>query len=104
MGQLICFFMCLCVALFSDFLGLPWVLIANIPLFLKGVVTLRKVATMFDQGAHHPTMLVVLQALLALIGEVTHTHITYIYIGMFSTSECSGLWDEHECTLVCVYV
>jgi translation initiation factor 4G len=35
----------------------------------KGVVTLREVATMFDQGAHHPTMLVILQALLALIGE-----------------------------------
>jgi translation initiation factor 4G len=50
----------------------------------KGVVTLREVATMFDQGAHHPTMLVILQALLALIGEVsnficTHIH-TYMYV------------------------
>lgn len=42
--------------------------------FLKGVVTLREVATTFDQGAHHPTMLVVLQALVAIIGEVKSVH------------------------------
>ena len=64
----------------------PTLLTANVYLFLKGVVTLREVATMFDQGAHHPTMLVILQALLALIGEVsnficTHIHVhTYIYV------------------------
>ena len=57
-------------------------LTANIHFFLKGVVTLREVATTFEQGAYHPTMLVILQALLALIGEVInykfyfHTSIT----------------------------
>lgn len=29
-----------------------------------------EVAPAFDQGAHHPTILVVLQAMVALIGEV----------------------------------
>lgn len=41
-----------------------------ISFLLKDVVTLREVATTFDQGAHHPTMLVILQALVALMGEV----------------------------------
>ena len=40
--------------------------------FLKGVVTLKEVARTFHEGAHHPTMLVILQALLTLIGEVSH--------------------------------
>lgn len=48
--------------------------ISTTSFFLKGVVTLREVATIFDQGAHHPTMLVVLQALVALIGEVKNLY------------------------------
>jgi len=34
------------------------------------MVPFSEVATAFDQGAHHPTILVVLQAMVALIGEV----------------------------------
>ena len=34
------------------------------------MVSFSDVAPTFDQGAHHPTVLVVLQAMVALIGEV----------------------------------
>ena len=37
---------------------------------LQEVVSFSDIAPTFDQGAHHPTVLVVLQAMVALIGEV----------------------------------
>ena len=37
---------------------------------LQEVVDFGRIAQMFNQGAHHPTVLVVLQALTTTIGEV----------------------------------
>ena len=37
---------------------------------LQEMVSFSDIAPTFDQGAHHPTVLVVLQAMVALIGEV----------------------------------
>jgi len=37
----------------------------------QDMVSFSEVAPAFDQGAHHPTILVVLQAMVALIGEVS---------------------------------
>ena len=36
----------------------------------QDVLTFGVVAPLFDQGAHHPTVLVVLQAITSLLGEV----------------------------------
>lgn len=40
--------------------------------FSQEVVDFSGIAQMFHQGAHHPTVLVVLQALTATIGEVLY--------------------------------
>jgi len=37
---------------------------------MQDLLTLKMVCPLFDQGAHHPTVLVLLQALTALLGEV----------------------------------
>ena len=37
---------------------------------MQDLLTLKMVCPLFDQGAHHPTILVLLQALTALLGEV----------------------------------
>ena len=39
------------------------------------MVSFSDIAPTFDQGAHHPTVLVVLQAMAALIGEVHEHHL-----------------------------
>ena len=51
----------------------PSVVIAIVPVYLQEVVDFGGIAQMFKEGAHHPTVLVVLQALTTTVGEVKCT-------------------------------
>lgn len=47
-------------------------IIAIVHVCLQEVIDFGGIAQMFNQGAHHPTVLVVLQALTTTIGEVLY--------------------------------
>ena len=53
------FFHCICV-----------VNVVIIIIVIKGLTSLTEITSLFTDGAHHPTLLVVLQALMNLIGQV----------------------------------
>lgn len=58
-------------------------IIAIVHVCLQEVIDFGGIAQMFNQGAHHPTVLVVLQALTATIGEVLYLkmlHIVHVYV------------------------
>ena len=49
-------------------------------------MTLKEVAATFEQGAHHPTILVLLQALLSLIGEVNISRVAVHLLSMYNVT------------------
>ncbi len=56
--------------LFLLFFYIDDIIIIIIIIIIKGLTSLTEISSLFSDGAHHPTLLVVLQALMNLIGQV----------------------------------
>ena len=57
----------------------------------QGMVTLKELAPTFLQGAHYPTILIILQALLPLIGEVNYSFIYSTANTVFILAICTAV-------------